>query len=65
MHTLMAAVLLWMAGRDAFEANAETQPPDGEFTQPVQRVRRRKGDPVIRPDRVVESASHASRYRLA
>lgn len=31
MHTFMAAVLLRIAGRDALEANAETQPPDREL----------------------------------
>src|ERR1035438_9374034 len=33
MHAFVAAVLLGMARLDAFDANTETQPPDGEFAQ--------------------------------
>jgi len=31
IHALMAAVLLWMTGADAFDANAQAQPPHGEL----------------------------------
>ena len=35
MHPLVPAVLLGMAGFDALELDAEAEPSDGEFTQPV------------------------------
>jgi hypothetical protein len=31
MHALMAAVLLWMTGLDAFDGDAEPEPPDREL----------------------------------
>jgi hypothetical protein len=35
----MAAVLLWVARLDAFDLDAEAQPPDGELAQPVELMR--------------------------
>ena len=40
MHAFMPAVLLRMAWFDAFDANAEPQPPHGELAQVEQRVSR-------------------------
>jgi hypothetical protein len=34
----MPAVLLWMAGFDAFDADAQAQPTDGEFREVEQTV---------------------------
>jgi hypothetical protein len=31
MHALTTAILLRMAGLDAFNANAQAEPPDGQF----------------------------------
>ena len=39
VHTLVAAVLFRMAGLDTFDQNAQTEPPDREATQPIQRIR--------------------------
>jgi hypothetical protein len=47
MHPLVAAVLLRVAGPDAFELDAEPQPPDGELAQAVQRVSAREREPAI------------------
>ena len=52
MHAFMAAVLLRMTGTDAFDANAQTQPPDrepGEIEKPVGRSER---NAVIGTDRL-------------
>jgi hypothetical protein len=42
--------LLWMAGLDALNANAQPQPPNREFAQVEQRLRRSKRNAVIAPD---------------
>jgi hypothetical protein len=31
VHALVTTILLWMAGLDALDLNAESQPPDGEL----------------------------------
>lgn len=36
-HPLMLPVLLGMAGRDPLERDAQAQPSDGEFAEPVAR----------------------------
>ena len=46
----MAAILLRMARLDAFDANAEAKPPDGEFAQIEQSVRGSKGHAVVTAD---------------
>ena len=50
MHAFVAAVLLRMAGLDPFDANAQAQPPDGEFAQMKQGVRGSEGHAVIAAD---------------
>jgi len=36
MHPLVPAVLLRLAGLDAFEANPEPQPPDRELAESIE-----------------------------
>ena len=50
MHAFMPAVLLGMTGLDAFDADTETKPPDGEFAQIEQGVRRSKRHAIIAAD---------------
>ena len=52
MHPLVAAVLFGMPRRDPFQPDAQPQPPDGQLTQPVERVRRRKGHAVVGANRL-------------
>ncbi len=52
---LVAPVLLGMPGRDALEADAQAQPPHGEFAQTIQRMRRGERHAVIGADRVGQS----------
>src|SRR6202043_1171717 len=47
MHALMAAILLRMSGFDSFDANAQAQPPHGEFAQAEQSMRRSEGHAII------------------
>jgi hypothetical protein len=47
MHAFMASILLGMAGLDAFDADAQAQPPDGELTQVEQSMRRGEGHAII------------------
>jgi len=49
MHPLMP-ILLGMPGLDAFEANAESQPPHGEFAEPIERSRPGEGNAVVGAD---------------
>lgn len=39
VKTLVPPILLGMPRRNSLQADAEAEPPDGELTQPVQRVR--------------------------
>ena len=41
------AILLRVTGLDTLDANAETQPPDGELAQAEQSMRRSEGHAVI------------------
>src|SRR5439155_1453803 len=54
MHPLVPAVLLGLARLDALDANAEPQPPHRQFAQPVERMPRRKGHPVVGANRTWE-----------
>jgi hypothetical protein len=50
MHAFMTAILLGMAGLNAFDANAQAQPPDGEFAQVEQSVGGCEGHAIIAAD---------------
>jgi len=52
MHTLMASVLLRVAGPDAFDADAEPEPPDRELREVVEPVGAGEGQAVVGADRV-------------
>jgi hypothetical protein len=52
----MAAILLRMAGLDAFDANAQAQPPDGELAQMKQGVSGREGHAVVAANVGVQAA---------
>ncbi len=47
MHAFMPTILLRMTGLDAFDGDAQTQPPDGELGEVEQGVRRGEGDTVV------------------
>jgi hypothetical protein len=51
MHPLVAAILLRMPRLDALDRDAEAQPPNREFAQAVERMRRREGHAVVGPNR--------------
>jgi hypothetical protein len=44
----MSAVLLRMAGTNAFDLNPQTQPPDRELAEAIERAAGAEGDPVVR-----------------
>ena len=48
VHALMPAILLGVAWLDAFDGNAEPQPPDREFREIVEPIGTGKGHAVIR-----------------
>jgi hypothetical protein len=50
MHPFVASVLLGMPRRDAFEVNPQAEPPDRQFAEAVDRVRRGKRHPVVGAD---------------
>jgi len=56
MHSLMPTILLWMTGLDAFDGDAQTQPPDGELGEVEQRVGRGEGNTVVGADAVWQVA---------
>src|SRR5579871_4433783 len=56
MHALVAAVLLGMAGLDAFDGDAEPQPPDGELGEIEQAVRTGERDAIVGTDRRGQAA---------
>jgi hypothetical protein len=47
MHALVAAVLLRRARLDAFDLDAEPQPPDGKLGEGEERVGAAEGDAVV------------------
>jgi hypothetical protein len=55
-HALMPAVLLRMTGLDAFDDDAQTQPPHGKFGEIEQRVGRGEGHTVVGADAVRQAA---------
>ena len=50
MHAFMPAVLLRMAGLDAFDADAQPKPPHGQLAQVEQRVSGSEGHAVVAAD---------------
>ena len=46
----MPAIPLRIPGFDAFDLDTEPQPPDREFAQAVERMRRRKGCSIVGAD---------------
>jgi hypothetical protein len=61
MHALMPAILLRMTGLDAFDGDAQTQPPDGEFGKVEQGVGRGEGNTVVGADAARQPRSWNSR----
>jgi hypothetical protein len=59
MHALMAAVLLWVAGLDALDLNAEPEPPNGELGEIEEGVRTGEGNAVIGADGLAGFAGDA------
>ena len=56
MHALMPPVLLRMTRLDAFDGDAQTQPPDGEFGEVEQRVGGGEGNSIVRTDAMRQAA---------
>ena len=56
MHALVAAVLLGMAGLDAFDGDAESEPPDGELGEVEEAVRAGERDAIVGADRRGQAA---------
>ncbi len=56
VHALMAAVLLRLAGLDAFDGDAEAQPPDRELGEIEQGVWTGEGNAVVGADRLRQAA---------
>ena len=56
MHALMTAVLLRMTGPNAFDADAQAQPPDREPGEIEKPVGRSEGNAVIGADRLRQTA---------
>jgi hypothetical protein len=47
MHALVTAILLWMAGLDALDRNAQAQPPNRELGEVEQGVGAGKRDAIV------------------
>jgi len=56
MHALMPTILLRMTGSDAFDGDAQTQPPDGEFAEVEQGVGGDEGNAIVEADAVWQAA---------
>ena len=52
----MAAVLLWLSGLDAFDSDAEAEPPDRELGEIEQGIGAGEGDAIIGTDGERQSA---------
>ena len=65
MHALLAAVLLWVTGLDALDADAEPQPPHRELGQSEQRVATGEGDPVVGAGGLGQSEMSAAARAIA
>ena len=50
VQALVPPILLGMSRRNALQADAEAEPPDGELAQPVQRMRGGEGHAIVRAD---------------
>jgi hypothetical protein len=50
MHALVPSILLRVAGLDAFNADAQAEPPDGEFAEMKQSVRGSERHSIIAAD---------------
>jgi hypothetical protein len=50
MHAFVAAILLWMAGLDALDRDAEPQPPDGELGEVEQGIGTGERNAVVGAD---------------
>jgi len=56
VHALMAAILLRMAGFDAFDVDGEPQLPDGELGQGEEPIGAGEGNAIVGPDRLGQAA---------
>lgn len=50
MHALIAAVLLRLTGLDAFDSDAQSQPPDRELRQIEETIGAGEGDAIVGAD---------------
>jgi hypothetical protein len=56
VHAFMAAVLLWLSGLDAFDSDAEAEPPDRELGEIEQGIGAGEGNAIIGTDGERQSA---------
>ncbi len=56
MHPLVAAVLLGMAGLDAFDGDSQSEPPDGKLREVEQAIGVGEGDAIVGADRRGQAA---------
>ena len=53
MHPLVPPILLRVAGLNTFQLNAEPEPPDRQFTEPVEGMPRGEGQAVVPSEKEV------------